>query len=385
MMLVAFTSVASGQTLQERGFDREVVQVIRPSLDFALPHHPSASGPEMDRFRRLLPAPSAAPQRQNVIYPFKVVDDAGAIRVAEDLGFPPATLAAMRAYAASSRCKGEVVSKGIRAQLSPSRDLRSAFMEFDKACFSSLDETLVGQLGGRIGVLFNTELQQFTCTAAAVSPSHILTARHCLFHPHTKKPFASGPSGLPLWFFPLDVPREGIRVLSATHPNGTPPYYVPHMPTQDFAVLQLASSRTVKALEWRAPPTDPRLIIVGLSNSAAFYSGRPPTPPDDAGRIPANGTPWTEHLRLSNSPMCRIWAQPDDASRCVVHACQTDPGMSGAPLLLAASPGTFIGIQVESIGSNHPQRCGWAFHRTVYNVGTTAEEAVRFSASRGGQ
>jgi hypothetical protein len=70
--------------------------------------------------------------------------------------------------------------------------------------------------------------------------------------------------------------------------------------------------------------------------------------------------------RIDTSPLCKVWKVKGN---CIAHACQTEPGFSGTPIL-AAEPGGFglVGIHTGAFGTKFPA-CDFTRGAYVPNYG----------------
>ncbi|MDW3205831.1 MAG: hypothetical protein R8L07_09815 [Alphaproteobacteria bacterium] len=206
---------------------------------------------------------------------------------------------------ASSHYRGEAVS--------------SASSEVNEACFSGIDElpdqvkssgilSLVGFLVWRT----NDETEVGFCTAMRVDDTRILTAKHCFYH--------------------RDDGRDGeARFTSAHFEDGKIRFYL---------LADLNSSYPVGnpggAFLSAFGTKDDTLIVPVATNGTSVpgYAVRSPSQLGFASIIGLSSferkSDWRDRVKVTLDKTCFV-TMPD-ADGCVVHACNTSGGFSGAPI-----------------------------------------------------
>lgn len=250
------------------------------------------------------------------------------------------------------------------------RSCQAILDEYARACLSENPDPLVAKsVLYRIGVLVRDDPQaaaamrrQILCSAALLGPSEILTARHCLFET------ASGQSrrhDLPsLSFLSAGDDRYGSGKLVskvagiAFDPGAGTAGFDREDEQNDYVVLSLQSAvepdlitvaplqaetpegrylpPSTAKLQLAAPQPFRRLLAAGyqvhLMRLAALgtYIDKGVWPTDEEILRSAK---WRDFMFIDNAPICFVGPIQGSEKRCLRHACQTEHGMSGAPLL----------------------------------------------------
>jgi len=193
--------------------------------------------------------------------------------------------------------------------------------EFEKACLRSevpaeMNPDLIKRA---VGVL-SYETQPF-CTALRATDSEVITARHCFssedgkLQPQTESALAHGGH---IWFQYEGEPQNRYEVCEQSLPRATNVGFLLH---QDNIRVKIAKTQ-LPAVPWR-------WYALPLRQGISLYI---------RGYFPfASEATILGRMRATAFGGCASIAADE---RCVFHACQSTPIMSGAPVFFRPEPGT---------------------------------------------
>lgn len=213
--------------------------------------------------------------------------------------------------------------------------------EYDELCLRKVDALPERDgLNRHVGILVVPRASfPLHCAATRVSANEIVTARHCIYDREGRL--------LPLsWFrfYVASAPTVSLRVME---------FDGEEYPTHFNFELRQKEDRVSLLVEALAePPLDPLPVVeVGTYGELLLYSHqtllaferaleRQRDGDDDPYAFLKDGT-WTELLRLDQSPICAVLGRHDV---CMGHACQTQGGISGAPLFARHADSGVLGL-----------------------------------------
>lgn len=217
-----------------------------------------------------------------------------------------------------------------------------------------------------LGALYDSTRRQFVCTGALLDESRVITARHCMFGPDMQpipvQNLAFRRVGYPEHSYPIASVAHSRRAAAADGVTLRRAHQ-----SADFAVLTLGQVvvPAPPSIAFTSVTTPSRIVVPGFNWVVAYKSSSPLTD-DNLGR-------WPDFVRYDDSETCRTI--PSGNSRCLAHLCQTDSGMSGAPMLRTDDTSgeiSFLGVHSGAAEpeSDCPEDTGTG------NVGVAAE-AIR--------
>ena len=266
----------------------------------------------------------------------------------------------------------------------PRRIPKSKFQEFvnlandyDAKCLksvkvlqNSLSEAVKTDLERRIGVLFY--LDNPVCNAVRISDRTILTALHCLYDSATLKLRRSIKQRMKFAAYTRESRRvriSGVK-LSPYYSNTKHRRFDILKDQHDYVQLTLASSpddSALAALKMRPPRIYDRILLVAYHSNLVRA--------DRFARqlgIQTVFQNWRERFRVDNSATCRV---NRILKGCIAHACQTEFGTSGAPLLFITEEGQFelLAIHTRGTTSGDPGSCRHDLMFAFPNLGVFPE------------
>lgn len=188
-----------------------------------------------------------------------------------------------------------------------------------------------------VGALQYEDSEAEYCIATLVGPKHVLTARHCIFG------FSNG-HWYPLPWKALDFflpahETERRRIANIIEPIGTTPdVFLDNNDQADWIIMVLDSPIfTVKP---------PALEELHTLDKLFLYSKQPLVYHRDklAGAVGISkiASALVDHVRVDQGESCR--ALIISANGCVTHGCQSEGGVSGAPLLRFSPDGKSLSV-----------------------------------------
>lgn len=227
-----------------------------------------------------------------------------------------------------------------------------------------------------IGALYNRSSGYYYCTATLISPKFLITARHCLFE--SPQP-GSAPSAGPverlkagdLFFFRTSEPKRAYHVdalLDSAEGLALGDTLPLSRQTSDYALIRLKDEVKVPGafptIASVPPKSGTKLSIPGFFFPEA-YSGSTPLP-HKPGTVPVTGA-WADFIKFDKFGQCAVYAVKNGA--CLLHACSTDGGMSGSPVLDMSSPDKPVVLGVHSSFLESGSECWHEQNRAIPNVG----------------
>jgi hypothetical protein len=238
-----------------------------------------------------------------------------------------------------------------------------------------------------LGVLYDIDIGIYYGTALLVDPDLILTARHNLFSPQQGR---SRQTVQNILFYRASDPTRPHRAASFLDPptgsGGSP--WDPSAPQQtlDYTLVRLrepvAHAQPTVAEQPPALATLP-LLVLGFHHWLAYAGPRAERMVPTPGRIPgedpgvSSSPAWVDFVTYDNLGTCRVFSTTSNGS-CVIHGCQTDSGMSGAPLFHRedARPGlSVVGIHVGALAPDSDCRDS-ARYASTPNLGLSVTKAL---------
>jgi hypothetical protein len=253
----------------------------------------------------------------------------------------PACKASARAYL---RLIGDLTKNLGILNSGSSSDTWTKSAAYDRDCLTPLKDIPLG-IQQVTGILITSGGVPF-CSATAVGPKTVITAKHCFFNPTTGRANEQ--------FGQLQANQVSFRAL-AKH-NG-------------ISTFSVRAGKGAVAGSAFAPAADVVLLTVTdgpLAHFANLTPAAPSTTPVPTWVVGVNAlvgdvrsaAPATSFVRGSSPNGCSVVQVP--SSGCLVHTCQTAPATSGAGMLedRANGPPLLLGVHVTS--SLEATACGVA-------------------------
>jgi len=205
--------------------------------------------------------------------------------------------------------------------------------------------------------IFMSDNPDFLCTGVRIGPRRILTAKHCIFDSASKQLIDIRR----LAIFPANQPTSVFSVASVDFAGGETLDLVRDL--DDVAILDMQKD---------LPPTDDGTLGVGQGelhapmlavgiNGLMVIRERilRRLHPDQAQADNSGGFDnWLRFVRVDSAASCLVVrAMPPG---CIIHGCQTYPGMSGGALLSREEPGrppVLLGIITRSLLAQQKTDC----------------------------
>ena len=254
----------------------------------------------------------------------------------------------------------------LAGQIEPSTaaSARARADSYDASCLGKLSE-LPGHLQtARLSDAYAVLLDggEPVCGALRIAKSVFVTARHCLYRPETGARYSqAGSTRIALISAPTTTYEIRREISNKRLVDRLGAIDSPKFNSQEDYIFLVTETVTTPfvAVSFVQGAIGQPLQILGyyrFHNSARVFSRN---------KAPHPRKPWTDGLRWTKAPMCRLL---DVSDPCRAHLCQTDKVFSGSPVFLddGTSQLKVVGIHIAHM--REPGSCQFTTKTGIGNV-----------------
>jgi hypothetical protein len=220
-----------------------------------------------------------------------------------------------------------------------------------------------------VGVLYSLSERSFYCTATLISNKMLITARHCAYLPSASDSSSGFSSEIAMgyqinkasdiYFYSLSDPSDPDQVAAFVDETGAPANLSASLSgleqEGDFVFMNLKKSVvgiSPAEIGMKPPVVGQQMIIPGFYAKLGFLDGLSKlVSKESTVSTPPKMSGWSNYMRYDALSTCKAVVV---GKQCIFHACQTEPGWSGAPVFIDNGAGKLVisGIQSGSLPKN---------------------------------